>query len=756
MKNEINLYELFKVREQDVYDIMQLLKTNNRVISVKYTGFGKSYYIIPSLLKQFNSNAIIIVPNKSLEQQYKDRYSNKNVKVLTYQIIKNYSDNNILNKFKDTKYIICDECHHLGNNKWRIQVERLEKLLNAKIIGLTATPERGDGISVINDFFNGIQTKSLELVDGIANGFVPKIKYIVAYADLDEDTNRKLKEIDRYRIKNLINVPNILNKYIDKERLNKNLKILVYVSRLKYINEAMTQCREWFSSIYPNKKLNLYSISSLDTPKQNSQILQKFEKNNNKDSIDILVSVNKIVEGLHLPTVSLEIMLRKTKSPVIYQQQIGRVINSDQPIIFDLINNSNQLYQLQKDYNDTEMNIFNTVDRTKTMFDNCIELISETKDIQTILNMYIPKYREEYYKKVILENREYIESMSRKLSYKQLAKEFDLAPKYFTKVLRDLGINFENKYATLTMEQAEKIFVENINYVKDSMGKVSLENQYKHLRISRDKYKYLLDKYNIKKVDMWSKIEYDNELIHKFADLYNNGLTRKDIQKELNLNDSLYLNYMKKCKELFMVTPRYKRTITMKQREFVINNSKDYTTAMMADMLGISRKNVYDICKQYNLEFKKTRKRKPKEVTPELIKTVLNAYKKYKSYRKTALELDLGEKQVKNIVTQYGNPISKGNPSRKPLTDDEKKLIVEDYKLGLTKGEIEQKYHRSHETVNAILHEAIPDDVRVRVDLTDDIIKNIQYDYNVNNYNISKLCSKYRRGYNTIKSIINM
>ena len=156
------------------------------------------------------------------------------------------------------------------------------------------------------------------------------------------------------------------------------------------------------------------------------------------------------------------------------------------------------------------------------------------------------------------------------------------------------------------------------------------------------------------------------------------------------------------------------------------------------------------------MEFKKTRKRKPKDVTPELIKTVLNAYKKYKSYRKTALELDLGEKQVKSIVTQYGNPISKGNPSRKPLTDDEKKLIVEDYKLGLTKGEIEQKYHRSHETVNAILHEAIPDDVRVRVDLTDDIIKNIQYDYNVNNYNISKLCSKYRRGYNTIKSIINM
>lgn len=756
MKNDINLYELFKSREQDIYDITQLLKTHNRVVSVKYTGFGKSYFIIPNLIKQFNSEVLIIVPNNSLEQQYKIRYKNDNVYVITYQIIKNYSNNVITKKFKDVKYIICDECHHLGNNKWRKQVERLQDLLCAKIVGLTATPDRGDGISVVDDFFYGVQTTPLELIDGIAKGFVPKIKYVVAYANLDEDTNRKLKEVDRYKIKNLINVPKILKKHIDKQRLSKNLKILVYVSRLKYIDEAVKQCYDWFSDMYPKRKINMYSISSLDTPKQNAQILQNFEYNDDKSSIDIMVSVNKIVEGLHLPTVSIEIMLRKTKSPVVYQQQIGRVINADRPIVFDLINNSTQLYQLQKNYANDGLNLYDSYDRDKTMFDNCVELVSETKDIQDILNMYIPKYRKEYYTRVILENREYIESMSRKLSYKQLAKEFDLAPKYFTKVLRDLDINFENRYATLTDEQAEKLFVENLDYIKESIGKVSIDNQCNHLRISRDRYLYLLKKYHIEKTDMWSKIDYDEEVIHRFADLYNKGLTRKKIMIELDFDDRLYLNYMKKCKNLGLVTPRYKRRISQEQKEFIVKNAKKYTTAELADMLDLSRKNVYDVCKNNNLDFKQTRKRKPKKVSQELIDSILKMYEIHKSYRKTASVLDLGEKQVKNIVVMYGKPNKKNVANRKPITEKEKKAIVQEYKAGFTKGEIEKKYHRSHETINAILQEAIPDKVRIKVDLTDEIIKNIQYDYKVNNYNISKLISKYHRGYNTIKDIISM
>ena len=87
MKNDINLYELFKSREQDIYDITQLLKTHNRVVSVKYTGFGKSYFIVPNLIKQFNSEVLIVVPNNSLEQQYKIRYKNDNVYVITYPIL---------------------------------------------------------------------------------------------------------------------------------------------------------------------------------------------------------------------------------------------------------------------------------------------------------------------------------------------------------------------------------------------------------------------------------------------------------------------------------------------------------------------------------------------------------------------------------------------------------------------------------------------------------------------------------------------
>ena len=47
-------------------------------------------------------------------------------------------------------------------------------------------------------------------------------------------------------------------------------------------------------------------------------------------------------EGLHIDGVEAVILLRKTSSPNIHYQQIGRCLasgNTDSPIIFDLVNN---------------------------------------------------------------------------------------------------------------------------------------------------------------------------------------------------------------------------------------------------------------------------------------------------------------------------------------------------------------------------------------------------------------------------------
>ena len=154
MDFNIDIKGLNESRKQTVKDILELLKENDRVACVRYTGYGKSYYIVKNLIKEWNKPTLIIVPNDVLRKQYAEQYdNNKMVKIITYQIIKNKTAQNIVKKYGDIENIICDECHHLGDNKWRKQIERLNNIIKAKIVGLTATPLRGDSRNVVYDFF---------------------------------------------------------------------------------------------------------------------------------------------------------------------------------------------------------------------------------------------------------------------------------------------------------------------------------------------------------------------------------------------------------------------------------------------------------------------------------------------------------------------------------------------------------------------------------------------------------------------------
>ena len=190
MDYDIDQKALNESREQTVLAILDKLRDNDRVVCVRYTGYGKSYYVVNKLVQKLNKPVLMVVPNKPLVHQYRELL--KGVKVITYQAIRHYSNAQILSKFKDIKYVICDECHHLGKNKWKIEFVRLCNLLKCKIIGLTATPIRGDTVNVISEFFNDIQIEPMELIDGISNKFIPKIKYVVAYAQIDNIVDYRL------------------------------------------------------------------------------------------------------------------------------------------------------------------------------------------------------------------------------------------------------------------------------------------------------------------------------------------------------------------------------------------------------------------------------------------------------------------------------------------------------------------------------------------------------------------------------------
>lgn len=116
--------------------------------------------------------------------------------------------------------------------------------------------------------------------------------------------------------------------------LNKDHKIICFVDRITNIEEAKQNVIKWFK-----KELNIFEVSHKQTKNQVNNIIETFKSIN---GINILFCVNILNEGVHLPGVDCIIFLRKTKSNVIYNQQLGRVISSnvENPIIFDLVNNA--------------------------------------------------------------------------------------------------------------------------------------------------------------------------------------------------------------------------------------------------------------------------------------------------------------------------------------------------------------------------------------------------------------------------------
>lgn len=655
--SDINIVGLNESREQTVKDIIKLLDVNDKVACVRYTGYGKSYFIVKKLVDTLNKDTLIVVPSVALVQQYTEMfYGYDNVKIITYQIIKNFSDAYIENNLMSIKYIICDECHHIGNNQWKDEFDRLVKVIKAKVIGLTATPTRGDSINVIDTYFNGVQVEPIDLFKGIIEGYVPKIKYVVAYAEIEDKYNSRFGEVDRYRIKNLLNVPNLMKKYLDEVITSKNIKILVYVPNIKYIKEAVINCNQWFTDMYPNKIINVYNIHSEKQYKQNRDILDKFSKNNKDNTIDIMVSVDMLTEGLHLPTIGVGIMLRKTKSPVTYFQQIGRVINNSQPLVFDLINNSGHIYQMKREYNSITNEIGGKGRVPKVMFDNCIQLFDETKEVLDILYKYRNTNRisDDIRAKIISEDN---------LTFKQIADKYNVNMNTVANIFKENGIYRNCGVSHIERRQlVEDTYNNHRDLIIKNNGKVARRETANELGLPITVVTQVLEMCDVKPERVWEPVQINKDKAEKFIILKNNKIRKADIQKQLGLSDKEYGAYIrnKDISSRLNKKPRYN---TQDIKVWIETNGADKTNRDMANELNIPIEVIRRVVKMYNLPHKVDKV--ASVITPEIEDEIIKLYKELGSLYAVYKKLGIHKATIKKVVVAHGLEINKPTKYKK-------------------------------------------------------------------------------------------
>lgn len=266
-----------KRRSETLLDLQSKLDKYGKCALVRCTGFGKTW-MLTSILRQYKK-VLYLYPADVIKSTVVDRHNQVELGV-AYSKENNYSEDSVKNTtflsycglvkltdadFRDMNYdlVIFDECHRLGALKTKVCVNKLFRYLpDAKYIGATATPERGDSFDVIDRFFDNICVNKYTLHDAIQDCIIKKPYYIFCRTDIESDLRSSVKEsgisVDDTSINeiiqkriieagNLFNMDNIIKDTLKEYKPNCTyFKFIVFYPTLESISEKSGEVEGWF------------------------------------------------------------------------------------------------------------------------------------------------------------------------------------------------------------------------------------------------------------------------------------------------------------------------------------------------------------------------------------------------------------------------------------------------------------------------------------------------------------------------------
>ncbi len=402
--------ELFSHNQRAFSSIKEMYGYSNRVCVSHATGTGKSYLIASVLQSHQDRKTIIVAPTNIILNELKDKffYLMGNAKLMTYSKVANI-------RKADAGLIILDEFHRAGAVKWGAGVKRIMDANPGSIVfGTSATPYRYfEGRDMSDEIFEGNVASDLALPRAIAEQILPSPKYVYGIYDLNEESNRVIRDIDNAQkltkeqkndYKALLNSHKVdfersggMSVILKKHVKSSDRKFIIFCDDTEHLEMMELDVQKWFRKAFPGVGTERYIVHSKEPG--TDATLEKFKKVSDK-KFHLLFSIDMLNEGLHVVGVNGVIMLRRTASPRIFYQQIGRCIASggyDAPIIFDFVNNFNSIMATDFLSDVTEAVKSEQERRGRdglSRIDIPVDIIDETKDIEDVFFSIESKIRE--------------------------------------------------------------------------------------------------------------------------------------------------------------------------------------------------------------------------------------------------------------------------------------------------------------------------------------------------------------------------
>lgn len=356
MDSQIELYP----HNQTAYDkLCEMLEVSDRACVVQPTGTGK--FVIIAKLVQDNPKMRFLLLGTN-EYMFADQMANladfapgftpENLQFMTYAAAMVAARNEVTTPKCDV--IIADEFHHCGAPEWGKGVQYvIESNPEAKVIGFTATPIRysDNGRNMADEMFEGNVASSMELEEAWLRGILPIPKYIIALYDAPKELGELKVSIDKVRekkkhskfvkkyeeLRRSLQDADGIDRIIAKHLKKRDGKVIVFCPREAKLNEFMLLSHQWFGEV--NDEIHVYKTTSKDPY---ASLSFKNFKADDSSALKVLYCINQLNEAVHVKGIDAIVMVRPTKSPVIFHQQLGRALSSggnQTPVVFDLCNN---------------------------------------------------------------------------------------------------------------------------------------------------------------------------------------------------------------------------------------------------------------------------------------------------------------------------------------------------------------------------------------------------------------------------------
>lgn len=337
-----------KMQQEALTALAKLQQDNkHKALLISATGTGKTY-LSAFAVKKANPKRLLFLAHREQILKQACKTFAKIIPDIQYGILSaNHKDFhkpylfatiNMLNKeenltqFTPTHfdYIIIDETHRAGANSY---LKILNYFQPQFLLGMTATPERTDGFDIYQLFDHNIAYE-IRLNQAMQENLLCPFHYF-GITDITVN-NQEINDNSTFNdLTTDARVTHIINQSQYYGFSGERLRGLIFCSQ---IEEAQI-----LSQKFNERGFNTIALSGKDSQETRTNAIHKLEQKERSTGLDYIFTVDIMNEGIDIPAINQIIMLRPTKSAIIFVQQLGRGLRKypqkDYVVILDFIGN---------------------------------------------------------------------------------------------------------------------------------------------------------------------------------------------------------------------------------------------------------------------------------------------------------------------------------------------------------------------------------------------------------------------------------